>query len=61
VQRWGSSARLETRTKESNKYASHILIESIRRTEREARSYVCGVNRGSSTLGAAPAEVGQSV
>ena len=34
--RWGSSARLETRTKESNKYASHILIESIRRTEREA-------------------------
>ena len=35
--RWDSSARLETRTKESNKCASHMLNESIRRTEREAR------------------------
>jgi len=45
--RWGSSARLVTRTKESNKYASHILIESIRRTEREARTSAFGVNRAS--------------
>ena len=43
--RWGSSARLETRTKESNKYASHILNESIRRTEREAHISAFGVNR----------------
>ena len=42
--RWGSPARLETRTKESNKYASHMPNESIRRTEREERIRVCGVS-----------------
>jgi len=40
--RWGSSARLETRTKESNKCASHMLNESIRRTERESASCTFG-------------------
>ncbi len=33
--RWASSARLETRTKESNKCASLMVIETKRRTERE--------------------------
>ena len=58
--RWDSSARLETRTKESNKYASHMLNESIRRTEREAWFSTCGAIRESLTIGAAPAEAWQS-
>jgi len=59
--RWVSSARLGTRTKESNKYASHILNESIRRTEREAHSCVIWCDpKGIFPLGATPAEDGQS-
>ena len=38
--RWDSSARLETRTKESNKCASVMVIETMTRTEREAQ-FVC--------------------
>ena len=49
--RWDSSARLETRTKESNKCASVMLNENMTRTEREV-SFVgmwCqGVSHGAS-------------
>ena len=59
--RWGSSARLETRTKESNKCASHMPSESIRRTEREARFLrVRCEPRVILTIDAAPAEAWQS-
>jgi len=59
--RWGSSARLGTRTKESNKYASHILKESIRRTEREVclGTHLVSTVRLSMAISAAPAEAWQ--